>query len=100
MRDVDRKRVLDDALCIYGQEMQVIVAIEEMAELQKALTKWLRQFKDDSGDVQRGTIEEVQEEIADVQIMLDQLKLLFDKYNRIRMFENIKLDRLKRRIYG
>ena len=52
----------------YG-ELQLIVAIEELAELQKALTKHLR-GKQDFGNIV--------EELADVEIVLEQLNQYFD----------------------
>ncbi len=67
MQDYD---VLQAAVDHYGPERQVDKAIEEMSELTKALLK-LRYRKDEH------TTEDVLEEMADVEIMLDQLKLIF-----------------------
>ena len=53
----------------FGNEAQMIVAIEELSELQKEITKKLRQKK--------GTVFGLVEEIADVEIMTDQLKVMF-----------------------
>ena len=52
----------------YGKEMQIIVAIEELSELQKALTKSLRG---------KGKLCDIAEEITDVEIMCEQLKFIF-----------------------
>ena len=52
----------------FGEKSQIIVAIEEMSELTKALTKWEREI---------GSTSEIAEEIADVEIMLAQLKYIF-----------------------
>lgn len=54
---------------------QMVVAIEEMAELQKELTKYIRFFK--SGDKEY-YIGGLVEEMADVLIMLEQIKVFFD----------------------
>lgn len=54
------KRAIDQ----YGPDMQHIVAIEELSELQKEITKSLR------GD---GNRDHLIEEIVDVKIMLEQL---------------------------
>ena len=62
------KESLEKILNYYGYEAQTIQAIEEMAELSKELCKYLNG---------RGKSEKVIEEMADVQIMLNQLKLLF-----------------------
>lgn len=48
----------------FGKEQQHIVAIEELSELQKEITKWLR------GEDNR---DHLQEEIADVLLMIDQI---------------------------
>ena len=55
----------------YGAAMQQIVAMEEMAELQKELCKALRR-----GSL--GDREAIAEEIADVQYMLRQLCMMYD----------------------
>ena len=66
--------ILEGAIKKFGIRPQVIVAIEELAELQKELTKYLR----------AGYVSEVHkdysnilEEMADVSIMLNQLELIF-----------------------
>ena len=70
----------------WGERVQIIVAIEEFSELTKALTKTLRGF--DAKD-------SVAEEMADVEIMLGQLKVMFGDNEE--MFR-AKLDRLVGRI--
>ena len=64
----DHDDILKHALETWGEEAQIVMAIEESAELTHALTGLYRGRAAD-GDVI--------EEIADVQIMLDQLALLF-----------------------
>lgn len=79
----------------YGASAQIIVAIEEMAELQKALTKWLRYLHELSegnlNDIRAG----IREEIADVSIMLNQLELMFGDTGEI---QEQKLQRLFERV--
>ena len=53
----------------YGKEKQIIVAIEELSELQKELTKYLRGLQTDYVSIA--------EEITDVEIMCEQLKFIF-----------------------
>ena len=62
------RAVFQKALKAWGGEAQVLCLLEEMAELQEALCKHKRG---------RRTLEDIAEEIADVEIMLDQMKLLF-----------------------
>ena len=54
----------------FGKEAQMIVAVEELAELQKEIIKKLRQKK--------GNIFSLVEEMADAEIMIDQLKIMFN----------------------
>lgn len=76
--------ILEGAIKKFGIRPQVIVAIEELAELQKELTKRLRG---------KGKVEALHEEMADVSIMLNQLELIFgDPIEE----EIAKLERLER----
>ena len=56
----------------YGAKNQILQAMEELAELIQALNKNMRDPSIDNHN-------HVLEEIADVQVMLDQLKLIFDQ---------------------
>lgn len=76
------------AIEIFGHENQLIVAIEELSELQKELTKALR------GKLR---IEKLLEEMADVEIILEQLKLM---YSDCQIEKLTKISRLKELIDG
>mgnify|MGYP001539651347 CR=1 FL=1 len=65
---ISEAEVLQRALDTYGSAMQIVVMMEEMSELQKELCKYLR------GKYSPASIAE---EIADVEIMLEQMKMLF-----------------------
>lgn len=65
--------ILQKAIDTYGEQMQIDVAIEEMAELTKALIKERRETKNNAK-----AIVDICEEIADVAIMLEQLMMIFD----------------------
>lgn len=80
-----RQVILLKAIRTFGKESQCRMMIEEMSELTKALCKLPRD----------GPVENVLEEMADVQIMLDQMKLLFGDTAEM---EAVKLGRLARRI--
>lgn len=86
--------VLLDALEHYGERAQVDMMLEEMAELSKALLKLRRaqKFREPS---QWLLMEDVAEEIADVQIVLDQMKMLYPMWDG---FRRKKLQRLEERI--
>lgn len=92
-------RILQAAIDKFGRVNQMVVAIEELSELQKALTKMLRAYLDPSVDltfVWDETTENIREEMADVSIMLNQLALIFGEDPEI---EIEKLERLERRIH-
>lgn len=75
----------------YGENMQCIVAMEEMAELQKELSKAIRGKQD---------INHIIEEIADVEIMLEQLKLIFRCENAVQEYKLSKLEKTRGKLEG
>ena len=77
------------ALDTYGAEAQIMMVFEEMAELQKELCKNARGSRN---------VVLIAEEIADVEIMLAQMKLHFDIVKETEDWKAIKLHRLKRRL--
>lgn len=70
--------VLCDAIDTYGREAQIDMCIEECSELIKALLKY-RRLPLEERLASKGTkaLENIQEEIADVQIMLWQMEMLY-----------------------
>lgn len=85
------KSVLKAAIAHYGNENQVDVAIEEMSELIKALIKFRR-----AKGCGIAELTAIIEETADVEIMLAQLKMIFDIDTT--HFKLAKLERLEERI--
>lgn len=79
------------ALNTYGPEAQTLMVMEEMAELQKELCKHAR------GADNR---EHIAEEIADVEIMLDQMMVLHECEDLVAGYKRHKLDRLESRLKG
>jgi len=86
---VKEKEVLEAALSAYGSEIQRVVAIEELSELQKELCKSLR------GQTDR---QHIAEEIADVQIMLEQMMILYELHYDVVAWRWKKVDRLRNRL--
>ena len=80
-----------DTISKFGHQPQMIKTIEECAELQKAFAKLLNNWneKDYNNAI---------EEIADVQIMIDQMKLVFG-IEAVRCAKKDKIKRLKSRVY-
>ncbi len=77
--------VLRAAITTYGLTTQMIVAMEEMSELTKELSKNLRGEKN---------AERIAEEIADVEIMLDQLAIIFRCGYDTQIWKRRKIERL------
>jgi len=86
----DRITLLRLAITTWGENAQIDMCLEEMSELAKALLKWRRY----GGDVFMSD-KAVLEEIADVQIMLDQMRILFGSTDT---YEAVKLERLEKRL--
>ena len=77
------------ALKAFGAEAQMVMAIEEMSEMTKELCKHRRG---------RDNVEAIAEEIADVEIMLCQMVMLFDCAGQVDKFRRYKLERLAEQI--
>ena len=83
------KDIFRSAIETYGEVMQITVAFEEMSELQKELCKYLRGS---------GSKENIAEEIADVEIMMEQMKMIFNCETAVLQVREKKVKRLKERI--
>lgn len=86
---MSEQEIYEVAIEKYGANHQETKAIEEMSELIKEICK----NKDGEDNV-----EQIAEEIADVQIMLEQMKILFDCENAVCFWTDEKLQRLQKRI--
>ena len=81
--------VLTQAVKRYGVVSQVNMMFEEMSELQKELCKHLRG---------KDNLTEIAEEIADVEIMLAQMKAIFGCAAMVEGWRQTKVDRLANRL--
>jgi NTP pyrophosphatase (non-canonical NTP hydrolase) len=82
------EQIFKAAIEKYGESNQQDMCIEECAELIQAINKWRRKpcaF----------TFHNLLEEIADVEIMLAQLKLIVQSENMINYIKENKINRLK-----
>ncbi|MCF0149497.1 MAG: hypothetical protein HUJ77_14025 [Clostridium sp.] len=77
---------MEKALKKNGIDIQMTVAIEELGELIQAICKY-----------KRGEEHNIEEEIADVKIMIEQLETIFNK-DKIRTWRNKKIERLEGRL--
>lgn len=85
--------VIIKAVNTYGDDSQINMAVEEMSELIKALMKSRR----NDVDVQEN-LHNIVEEIADVEIMLEQLKLIFNCFGLVEREKEYKINRLAERL--
>ena len=88
MNDKERK-IFVEALKAYGPSAQEMMLLEEMAELQKEICKTWRG---------RPNLVAIADEMADVEIMLDQMKLLFQNGGLVQQRREYKVDRLQERL--
>ena len=84
---MDRNNLLAHVVASWGRTAQEMMAVEECSELIKALCKIPR----------GGSDEDVIDEIADVQIMIDQLKIIYGE-PAVKAVEEKKLERLEKRL--
>lgn len=87
-----KERVYSKAIVKYGMKTQLTVVIEEMAELQKEISKHIRGIGEKANLI---------EEIADVEIMLEQLKMMYciNDFD-VESIKDLKIDRLEKRLKG
>lgn len=93
--ELQEQKIMQRAINTYSTQAQCDVAIEEMAELTKALMK-IRRVADDYEKVP-AALANVIEEIADVEIMIDQLKIMYGE-KAVEAVRGEKLERLERRL--
>ena len=80
--------ILLAAIHSFGEERQERQAIEECSELIQAICH-----------KQRGREHNIAEEIADVEIMLEQLKIINNCDNKVKEIRKYKIDRLYQRVF-
>jgi NTP pyrophosphatase (non-canonical NTP hydrolase) len=83
------QEILTAAISKYGKQAQMLMVLEEMSELQKEICKNFRG---------KNNTEEIADEIADVEIMLGQLRIMFDIEDMVQKHVSFKLDRLAKRM--
>ena len=77
------------AIEAWGEDSQMKMLLEEMSELQKEICKSWRGANN---------VDHIAEEIADVEIMLEQLKLMTGSVDKVKTFREQKLRRLEKRL--
>ena len=89
-------KIIRETVNIYGDK-QYMTAVEEMAELMQAISKYLRitySGCSDMSQIQKEAINNITAEMADVYVMLEQLQLMLNIKNAdIQSVINRKLNR-------
>lgn len=92
----ERKVVYEHAIDKYGIKPQILMVIEEMSELTKAICKFFRVPGYLEPD--EGVIDAIAEETADVTIMLEQLRLILGINDNVCEHMDQKIERLAERL--
>ena len=88
---MNKEKLYNLAIATYGDEEQINQGIEEMAELIQAIIKFRRNPCEE-------TLNGIEEEIADVEIMLEQYKIIYAANPIVEKLKNQKLQRLASRL--
>lgn len=91
-----RKTVYEHAIDTYGIKPQMLMVIEEMSELTKAICKLFRNPRDQEPSADQ--IDAIAEETADVTIMLEQLRLILGINENVCEHMDRKVERLAERL--
>ena len=89
---MNNDKLYRDAWEKWGPEAQLIMIMEESAELIQAVAKFMR-YRDEA------YVKPILEEMVDIRIMMNQFLLVFDKKSEYRHIKAVKLDRLTEKVY-
>ena len=85
-----KQEILEKAIQTWGKQAQVLMVLEEMAELQKEILKNINREKNN--------ISELVDEVTDVEIMLTQLKMIYGIENAVETHLPEKLEKIEKRL--
>jgi len=92
MNKQEKEKIYKQAWGRWGATSQLVVAMEECAELIQSLSKIIRNETTEN-------LLSAAEEIADVEIMIEQMKLIYIPLDReVNEQKKLKLERLKNRL--
>lgn len=99
------KETMYKAINTYGVENQIIKTVEELSELSQALCKSLIRLNYTKEKISLEddlkSVDNIFEEMADVEIMLEQCKIMFQcdkEVNEVNKWKQKKIERLERRL--
>lgn len=98
------KEIMQKAIGTYGLENQMIKTVEELSELSQALCKAVIRLNQPNGAAtitnDLKSVDNIFEEIADVEIMIAQCKMMFQCEDEVQDWKDKKLKRLQKRLEG
>ncbi len=87
MKTKEKNNLYIQAFHLWGIKMQLLMVMEECAELQHACSKKIRDIN--------ASVSQVTEEIADVEIMCEQIKCIWSLRSDVSKIKQNKLNKLK-----
>lgn len=97
------KEIMKMAINTYGLQNQMIKTVEELSELSQAICKAVVRLNQPNGATLTDDLKSVDnifEEMADVEIMLAQCKMMFKCEDEVQDWKDKKLKRLQSRLEG
>lgn len=94
------KETMYKAINTYGVGNQMIKTVEELSELSQALCKSLIRLNYTKEKISLESVDNIFEEMADVEIMLEQCKIMFQCDKEVNEWKHKKIERLERRLEG
>lgn len=96
------KEVLQKAINTYGVKNQMIKTVEELSELSQALCKSLVRLNYTKEKISLEddlkSVDNIFKEMADVEIMLEQYKIMFQCDKEVNRWKQKKIERFERRM--
>ena len=92
------KEILEKAIKTYGTHNQMLKCIEECGELSRAVSRILTELSSGDGFTTEESLANLQEELADVSIMVEQMLMMFKCEKDVNQYIAFKLNRLKERL--
>lgn len=92
------KEILKKAIDVYGTHNQMLKCIEECGELSRAISRILIELSSGDGFTTEEGLANLEEELADVSIMVEQMLLMFKCEKEVKQYVEFKLNRLKERL--
>jgi len=90
--------ILEKAIAKFGINNQIIMAYEELGELIQALAKMNRVVRQTDYEAYEKYLNNLISELADVEIMTQQIKMIYDVESKVSSSKEYKIQRLNQRL--